>query len=176
MFRRPPSNFWRTSLRLVVVPSGGGCRHGFVRYPKKARCKRWRVSADHVDIYVPAVEKLVAALRATFPSSTVIWRMMHPAMKHSITPNIVRIFNNGVRSLAKRIKMPILDTEQMMRKLGRRLTPFWNDQLGEIKDAYGTHDGRHLHAFLDLAVFNVLLNMARKIKISQGEDRPETLL
>ena len=40
------------------------------------------------------------ALRLEFPRSSVVWRTMHPGMKHSITPRVVADFNRAFRAAA----------------------------------------------------------------------------
>ena len=51
MFQRLGSEFQRTKLGVRVLPSGGGCRHGFVRDPKKARCSRKQWYKSCLDIH-----------------------------------------------------------------------------------------------------------------------------
>ena len=126
--------------------------------------RQWAVPDRYAGDYVAAVERLVEALRARFPSSTVVWRLMHPGSKHSITPRIVRHFNNAVRSIAPRLGLPLFDTEQMVRQLNPKVAPRLGNEDPEARDLYGTTDGRHLHAFVDLAIFNVILNMARHVR------------
>jgi hypothetical protein len=55
------------------------------------------------------VRRLVLGLRRSFPSSTLVWRLMHPGSKHSISPAVVRVFNDAVRGLAEEMQLPLLD-------------------------------------------------------------------
>jgi delta 1-pyrroline-5-carboxylate dehydrogenase len=55
---------------------------------------------SHTTRYVIGVHRLVRELRHTFPHSTIVWRMMHPGLKHSITPRIVARLNAAVRAAA----------------------------------------------------------------------------
>ena len=107
--------------------------------------------------YVIGVHRIVRELRHTFPHSTVVWRMMHPGLKHSITPRIVARLNAAVRAAAPSWRLPLLDVEPMIVSLSK------SEQPGFGGPVYGTQDGRHLHPWLNIALLNVILNVVRHV-------------
>ena len=117
----------------------------------------WHLSANHTARYVAGVKKLVHHVRRAFPNSAVAWRLMHPGAKHSITPRIVTQLNNAIRANAPSWRLPLIDAEAMVSSLSRDAQP----ALGR-GPPYGTQDGRHLHGFVNLALFNLLLNLAQR--------------
>lgn len=126
--------------------------------------KSWHggASAAHVAAYVTGVRRLVREVRRQFPRSLVVWRLMHPGQKHSITPKIVKELNGAVRALAPSWRLPLLDTEAMVESLSKSAQPLF----GARGPPYGTSDGRHLHPFVNLAILNVLFNMV--LRVSEG--------
>ena len=126
--------------------------------------KRWSIAANATAVsytarYVVGVRRLVNELRLAFPNSAVVWRLMHPGMKHSITPKTVAMLNAGVRRHAATWKLPLIDTETMVASLSRSASP----SLGK-GPPYGTQDGRHLHPWINLALLNLLLNVAKRAR------------
>lgn len=117
--------------------------------------RRFIVNATHTAHYVAGVRRLVRELRRAFPQSAVVWRLMHPGMKHSITPAVVARLNAGVRAAAPAWRLPLIDAEKMVQSLSRANQP----NLGK-GPPYGTNDGRHLHPFINLALLNLILNIA----------------
>ena len=112
---------------------------------------------SHTARYVIGVHRIVRELRHTFPHSTVVWRMMHPGLKHSITPRIVARLNAAVRAAAPSWRLPLLDVEPMIVSLSK------SEQPGFGGPVYGTQDGRHLHPWLNIALLNVILNVVRHV-------------
>ena len=112
---------------------------------------------SHTTRYVIGVHRLVRELRHTFPHSTIVWRMMHPGLKHSITPRIVARLNAAVRAAAPAWRLPLLDVEPMVASLSK------SEQPGFGGPVYGTQDGRHLHPWLNIALLNVILNVVRHV-------------
>lgn len=103
--------------------------------------------------------RLVEALRLEFPRSSVVWRTMHPGMKHSITPRVVADFNRNFRAVASQLSPPLalLEGEAML----QQLTP--REYLPRSKTpVYGTSDGRHLWPFLNVALLNQVLNLLQQ--------------
>lgn len=121
--------------------------------------KRWHVTPRHEQDYVAGVRRLVRELRRSFPRSVVVWRLMHPGQKHSITPRVVNALNGAVRAQAASWRLPLVDAEAVVASLSKSAQP----SLGH-GPPYGTNDGRHLHGFINLALLNVLLNVAVKAK------------
>ena len=74
-------------------------------------------SSTHESRYLHGVHRFVRELRRTFPRSQVVWRLMHPGAKHSITPRIVNRFNAAVRAAAQTWRLPLLDVEAMVLSL-----------------------------------------------------------
>ncbi len=124
-----------------------------------SRSYRGAASPMHAESYAAGVTRLVRELRETFANSTVVWRLMHPGRRHSITPGVVHTLNSRVRELAPALHLPLLDTEAIAKGLSRTLTP----SLGHA-DPYGTSDGRHLHEWVNLALLNVIFNLALDVK------------
>ena len=91
---------------------------------------------------------------------------MHPGFKHSITPQVVARFNKAVRAVAPGWRLPLLDVEAMVTSLSKSKQP----GLGK-GPIYGTMDGRHLHAWLNIALLNVILNLAHRISTTQPPTR-----
>ena len=119
--------------------------------------RRFSINASHTASYVAGVRRLVRELRRAFPHSAVVWRLMHPGMKHSITPAVVAQLNAGVRAVAPAWRLPLIDAEKMVKALSRTGQP----NMGK-GPPYGTNDGRHLHPFVNLALLNLILNVARQ--------------
>ena len=123
--------------------------------------KRWSLAATNRSAtaytvrYVAGVRRLVREVRRTFPNSLVVWRLMHMGMKHSITPKVVALLNDAIRSAAPAMHLPLLDTERIVASLSRTAQP----NMGK-GPPYGTMDGRHLHPFINLALLNLILNIA----------------
>lgn len=104
---------------------------------------------------VQGVHRFVGAIRRTFPSSQLLWRMLHPGYKHSITPSGVHSLNEALRAHAEEWGLGFLDVGAMMQQLPPKL-----NFLPSKAPVYGTLDGRHLHEWLDLEVLNLILNVA----------------
>ena len=130
--------------------------------------KRWSLPPDgdgatggtnYTALYVHGVRRFVRDVRHQFPSSLVMWRLMHPGLKHSITPKVVARLNGAVRAAAPGWRLPLLDVEPMVASLSKSE----NAGLGN-GPIYGTQDGRHLHPWLNVALLNVILNIAREAK------------
>lgn len=121
--------------------------------------RHWSCNANHTIRYVAGVRMMVREVRRAFPRSAVVWRLMHPGQKHSISPRIVEEFNAGVRAAAPGWRLPLIDVEAMVGSLSRAGTP----NLGRGAP-YGTSDGRHLHPWVNMALLNVLLNVARRAR------------
>ena len=122
-------------------------------------------AVNYTERYLHGVHRFVREARRAFPRSTVVWRLMHPGMKHSITPRVVARLNAAVRSAAPSWRLPLLDVEAMMSVLSKDGTP----GLGK-GPPYGTQDGRHLHPWLNIALLNVMLNMARAVRDKAARD------
>ena len=108
--------------------------------------------------YLHGVHRFVREVRRSFPRSVVVWRLMHPGLKHSITPKVVQRFNQAVRQAAPGWRLPLLDVEPMVSSLSKQLQPGLNGPV------YGTQDGRHLHPWLNIALLNVILNVAHGVR------------
>lgn len=115
--------------------------------------RSWRLGANHTTRYVDAVSLFVSEVRRVFPRSAVVWRLMHPGLKHSISPSVVEKLNGAIRSVAPSWRLPLVDGEAFVNALSRREQP----HLGA--KPYGTVDGRHLHPYVNLALLNLLLNL-----------------
>ena len=89
---------------------------------------------------------------------------MHPGLKHSITPQIVARFNKAVRAAAPGWRLPLLDAEAMLKSLSKTA----NAGLGK-GPVYGTLDGRHLHPWLNMALLNLMLNLAHSVAKQQRQ-------
>ena len=113
--------------------------------------------------YVAGAEQLLRATRRTFPHSRVVWRLMHPGFKHSITPPVVSMFNNAIRAKAADWGVGLFDVASMMEQLPRGPKPVPNPR--ERTSPYGTLDGRHLHEWLNIALLNLLLNALRQAMV-----------
>lgn len=137
--------------------------------------RRWSMldhrEGNHTERYVHGVHRMVREVRRTFPQSVVVWRLMHPGMKHSITPPIVRELNDAVRSAAQSWKLPLLDVEAMVSSL----RPVAQPGLGR-GPVYGTMDGRHLHPWLNIALLNVLFNIVRTARETRASRQARNLL
>ena len=121
----------------------------------------WEANASYLPRYVAGAEQLLRATRRTFPQSKIVWRLMHPGYKHSITPPIVSMFNAAVRAKAADWGVGVLDVAAMMEQLPRGSTkPVPSPR--ERTMPYGTLDGRHLHEWLNIALLNLLLNALRQ--------------
>jgi hypothetical protein len=123
-------------------------------------------AANHTAQYVAGVHRLVRELRRSFPRSSIVWRLMHPGAKLSISPRIVAQLNAAVRAAAPAWRLPLLDVETMVNSLSKSNQP----NLGK-GPPYGTVDGRHLHPWVNMALLNVVLNMARYARTG-GDDLP----
>ena len=119
--------------------------------------KRFSTNSTHTAQYLVGVRRLVREVRRAFPRSAVVWRLMHPGMKHSITPAIVARLNAAIRAAAPAWRLPLIDAEKMVSSLSRSAQP----NLGK-GPPYGTNDGRHLHPWINLALLNLIFNIARR--------------
>ena len=119
--------------------------------------KRFSINSTHTAQYLVGVRRLVREVRRAFPRSAVVWRLMHPGMKHSITPAIVARLNAAIRAAAPAWRLPLIDAEKMVSSLSRSAQP----NLGK-GPPYGTNDGRHLHPWINLALLNLIFNIARR--------------
>ena len=119
----------------------------------------FRINSNHTAQYVTGVRRLVREVRRAFPRSMVVWRLMHPGSKHSITPRIVHDLNAAVRAAAPSWHLPLLDTEAMVTSLSRSAQP----NLGRVPP-YGTADGRHLHPYINMALLNLIFNLAARAR------------
>jgi hypothetical protein len=77
-------------------------------------------------------------------------------MKNGINPMVVTRFNSAVRAAALGWRLPLFDVEGMMASLSKSTNP----GLGRGA-VYGLQDGLHLHPWLNVALLNVILNLAR---------------
>ena len=133
--------------------------------------KRWSLNSNHTARYVTGVRRLVRDVRRAFPRSAVIWRLMHPGLKHSITPRVVSQLNAAIRMAAPSWRLPLIDTEAMIASLSKARSP--NMPKGP---PYGTQDGRHLHPWLNIALLNLVLNVASHVvqaraHVGEGSER-----
>ena len=64
--------------------------------------------------------------------------------------------NAAIRKAAPGWRLPLVDVETMVARLSKSEQP----NLGR-GPPYGTADGRHLHPFINMALLNLLLNLAR---------------
>ena len=124
--------------------------------------RHWHVGPNHTARYVAGVRRLVREVRRAFPTSLVVWRLMHPGSKHSITPKVVHDLNSAVRASAPAWRLPLLDAETVVSSLSPSAQP----SMGR-GPPYGTADGRHLHGFINLALLNLLFNLASRARDGQ---------
>jgi len=122
-------------------------------------------TANYTAEYLHGVHRFVQEVRRTFPRSLVVWRLMHFGKKHSITPAVVRHLNFAVRAAASSWRLPLLDVEPMIASLSKKANPGLGYGL-----VYGTLDGRHLHPWLNVALLNVILNLARVAHEAAGDN------
>lgn len=112
--------------------------------------------ANYTSMYLHGVHRFVLQVRRSFPRSLVVWRLMHLSMKNGISPRVVKRFNSAVRAAALGWQLPLFDVEGMMASLSKSTNP----GLGRGA-VYGLQDGLHLHPWLNVALLNVILNLAR---------------
>ena len=139
--------------------------------------------------YIAGVGQMVQALRDEFPQrcadisrahtlprrdpsapragSRILWRTLHPGFKHSITSGVTHMLNAAIRAHAHSMgPLELLDAGEMIEGLPvtprvpvARIDRIALHTFGIPTAAYGTYDGRHLYEWLDLEVFNLMLNV-----------------
>lgn len=108
---------------VVVASSGFWDISAYWLHETNATRGRWAVTEAHARKYVAGVHAMVRGLRRTFANSTVVWRLMHAGLKHSITPQVVKLFNDALRAAAPGWRLPLIDTEAMMRAVTPQSVP-----------------------------------------------------
>ena len=147
----------------------------------------FQIGGTHISRYVRGVERLVRTLQATFPSSRILWRTMHPSdswkqqwvraahrplsvLSPTLKPNdriaspqrgsnpvAIHALNVAIKAHAKEWNIEILDVGSMLQQLVPRRRTLIKTSRGEVS-IVGTYDGMHLIGWLNLAVFNLVLN------------------
>ena len=105
---------------------------------------------------------MVQALKDTFPRSRILWRTTHPSdgwkhQNHGQNPVSIHALNTAIRAHAAEWGIDILDVGSMMQQLVPR-HPMMVRSSRASHAIVGTHDGMHLVPWLNLAVFNLVLN------------------
>ena len=126
-----------------------------------------QIGPRQVHLYVEGLRRTVSALRHAFPTSTLAWRTAHPGIGHGISAAATQTLNQAIVAHAPELGLRVIEVGNMVSQLTPR-----SYLLGPPLDASGrprkgtklagqfvggTTDGRHLHAYLDAEVFNLVL-------------------
>ena len=117
-------------------------------------------NASHVRRYVHGARLLIGELRRVFPRARLLWRSLHPGLKHAITPAAAHALNEALRAHAQEWGLQFLDVGSMVQQLPPKLG--FLPSRSRSTPVYGTLDGRHLHEWLNLEVLNLILNAANE--------------
>ena len=126
----------------------------------------FRPGPRHVAEYVDGLRRAVAAMRRAFPTTVLAWRTAHPGLGHGISSGAIHTLNYAVRAHASELGLRIIDVGAMIDSLSTRSYLLGPPVVADGRMKKGTtrpgvfsptYDGRHLHPYLDVEAFNLIL-------------------